>query len=137
MHKICTHNTCTHTHTHTHTHTYTHTYTHTHIHTHVSAHPSHLNVLYAYHKTFGLLPCTFVTALDNVVTNQTFLHASPLVKNALPVGNCSGTPGDWADQLLSVLQRLLADVDNILHTHLILMDMTNTSGVESLTWWIQ
>ena len=99
---------------------------------------SHLSVLCAYHKMFGLQPSAFITTLGYIVGNQACLCASLLPANpAEPIGGVSSTPGDWVDKVLGALQGLLTEVYDILCNHLILMDVTTTSGVQSLTEWTQ
>ena len=120
---------CTHTHAHTHARTHTHTHTHT---------ISHLSVLCAYHKTFGLQPSAFISALGYVIANQACLRTSPLPGDtAQPIGAAPSAPGDWVDKLLGALEGLLTEVYSVLCSHLILMDVMTTAGVESLTGWIQ
>ncbi|KAL5473219.1 hypothetical protein EMCRGX_G027672 [Ephydatia muelleri] len=98
----------------------------------------HLSVLCAYHKTFGLQPSAFISALGYVIANQACLRTSPLRGDtAQPIGAAPSAPGDWVDKLLGALEGLLTEVYSVLCSHLILMDVTTTAGVESLTGWIQ
>ena len=133
MHKKCVYmRTHIYTHTRTHTHIYMHTCTCTYLHAHMHAH-SHLSVLFDYHKIFGVQPHLFAQQLDHIIKAA----GRKPISVAFSQNGGPGTPGDWVDKLLGALEGLLTEVYSVLCSHLILMDVTTTAGVESLTGWIQ
>ncbi|KAL5473221.1 hypothetical protein EMCRGX_G027674 [Ephydatia muelleri] len=93
----------------------------------------HLSVLFDYHKIFGVQPHLFAQQLDHIIKAA----GRKPISVAFSQNGGPGTPGDWVDKLLGALEGLLTEVYSVLCSHLILMDVTITAGVESLTGWIQ